>query len=352
MREAGPGTGLLASGEPEGGPCWRRRRRVRTRPPWLGQRCCRLLSCCSGREGRQQGQLSRCSREAGTPAHPEPHGYTAGAPAPRNLGSPRMLGSPRHRAAAPTPHPEHSAPGVTAAASHSENWPFQVHPPQDTKASGSQHGRQCGHQHVSRGSQQPRVSSRNGGLRHPQARTTLAAQRRWSREQTRSEQRARPPAPTLRPQHTLQGSHPAQPLLPGACRLTLRAASPRPGPCDPRCGGLSVRAAGCAAGAHRSQGGVRGPGWGLPKPTELRGQNRRRPSRNLPGGLCGAGASWDQLPRNGQEWAWTGAWRAVSAPDRAGGLQGSGRLPRMVAEPRASKPPSCTFTLFLNLPLG
>lgn len=141
-----------------------------------------------------------------------------------------------------------------------------------------------------------------------------------SRHTARSEQRAWPPAPTLRPQHTLQGSHPAQLLLPGACRLTLRAASPRPGPCDPRCGGLSVRAAGCGAGAHRSQGGVRGPGWGLPKPTELRGQNRRRPSRNLTGGLCGAGVSWDQLPRKGQEWAWTGAWRAVSAPDGAGGL--------------------------------
>ena len=141
-----------------------------------------------------------------------------------------------------------------------------------------------------------------------------------SRHAASSEQRARPPAPTLRPQHTLQGSHPAQLLLPGACRLTLRAASPRPGPCDPRCGGLSVRAAGCGAGAHRSQGGVRGPGWGLPKPTELRGQNRRRPSRNLTGGLCGAGVSWDRLPRKGQEWAWTGAWRAVSAPDGAGGL--------------------------------
>ena len=65
---------------------------------------------------------------------------------------------------------------------------------------------------------------------------------------------------------------------------------------------------------------MRGPGWGLPKPTELRGQNRRRPSRNLTGGLCGAGVSWDRLPRKGQEWAWTGAWRAVSAPDGAGGL--------------------------------
>ena len=138
---------------------------------------------------------------------------------------------------------------------------------------------------------------------------------------------------------------------PGACRLALRAASPSPGPCDPRCGGLSVRAAGCGAGAHRSQGRVRGPGWGLPTPTQLRGQNTG-PAGTSPGAFVGPGFPGTSCPARGRSGCGPGPGGPSQPQAGLAGCRGRGRLPRMVVEPRASQPPSCTFTLFLNLPLG
>ena len=93
-----------------------------------------------------------------------------------------------------------------------------IHPRTQTKASWLPARQAVWTSASFRGSQQPRVSSRDGGPRYPRAQMTLDAQRHWSREQACSKQQARPPAPTLRPQQSLQGSHPARPLLPGASR--------------------------------------------------------------------------------------------------------------------------------------
>lgn len=60
------------------------------------------------------------------------------------------------------------------------------------------------------------------------------------------------------------GQPPRSAPAPRDLQAHQRAASPGPGLCDPRCGGLSVGAAGFGAGAHRSQGEVCGPSWGLP----------------------------------------------------------------------------------------
>ena len=95
MREAGLGTGLLASGEPEGGPCRRQRRRVRMRPPWLGPAALQAAELLLRLRGKAAGPAqSCCRREAGTPTHPEPHGYTAGAPSPSEPGVPQGCWAP------------------------------------------------------------------------------------------------------------------------------------------------------------------------------------------------------------------------------------------------------------------
>ena len=88
----------------------------------------------------------------------------------------------------------------------------------------------------------------------------------------------------------------------------------------------------------QEQGGVRGPGRGLPHPASCEGRTDTDRAGPTPRGLR------HQLPRRGQEQGWAGASCRLR-PRRRAGRSGRRGLPRVVAEPRASRPPSCTFTL-------
>ena len=178
-------------------------------------------------------------------------------------------------------------------------WPLQVHPPQDTKASRLP-AQQAVWTCFPRLPAAPSVQQGSGpetptGPDNPGRPATL--------EQGADTQQAWPPATALRPQRTLQGSHPARPLLPGTCRLT------------------SGRLHQVQARVTRGAEGLRGVG--------LEPAGARARCAGPAGASQGAftGVSWDQLPRRGQEQVCTWAWRAVSAPGRAGGLQGEGAAP-------------------------
>lgn len=182
-------------------------------------------------------------------------------------------------------------------------WPLQVHPPQDTKASKLPEQQAvciC----FPWLPEAPSVQQGSGpeiptGPENPGRPATL--------EQGADTQQAWPPAPTLQPQQTLQGSHPAQPLLPGTCRLTS--------------GRLHQVQACVTRGVEGSASELRGLGL---EPTGARARCAG-PAGASPGAFTGV--SWDQLPCRGQEQVCTWAWRAVSAPSRAGGLQGEGAAP-------------------------
>ena len=212
-----------------------------------------------------------------------------------------MLDSPRQRAAAPTPHPEHSAPGITAAVSHSEG----LAPPGPSTP---------GHKGLMAPSTTGSVDMFPVAPSSPKCPAGIGARDTHRPGQPRppsdagaGSRHAASMAPGNSPAAAANpaGQPPRSAPAPRDLQAHQRAASPGPGPCDPRCRGP----AGCGAGARRSQGEVCRPGWGLP------------------GGLHGAGVSWDQLPHRGQEQVCTWAWRAVSAPGRAGGLQGEGAAP-------------------------
>ena len=177
-------------------------------------------------------------------------------PAPRTWGPPRMLDSPRQRAAAPTPHPEHSAPGITAAVSHSEG----LAPPGPSTP---------GHKGLMAPSTAGSVDMFPVAPSSPECPAGIEAR------DTHRPGQPRPPSDTgAGSRHAASmapGNNPAAAVNPAGqpprsapappdLQAHQRAASPGPGPCDPRCRGP----AGCGAGAHRSQGEVCRPGWGLP----------------------------------------------------------------------------------------
>ena len=86
---------------------------------------------------------------------------------------------------------------------------------------------------------------------------------------------------------------------------------------------------GCGVWSWSPQVPGRGARAGLGPPQTNRAvrPEQTQAKQEPPGDICGAGVSWDQLPRKGQERVWTRAWRAVSAPGGAGGLQGEGAAP-------------------------
>lgn len=233
-------------------------------------------------------------------------------PAPRTWGPPRMLGSPRQRAAAPTPHPEHSAPGVTAAASHSQGLALQVHPPRDTKASwlpARQAVWTCFLWLPEAPSVQQGYEIRTGPD-NPGRPETL--------EQGADTQQAWPPAPTLQPQQTLQGSHPARPLLPGTCRLTS--------------GRLHQVQACVTRGVEGSASELRGLGL---EPTGARARCAG-PAGASPGAFTGLGFPGTSCPAGGRSRCAPGPGGPSRPQAGLAGCRGRGWLPRTVAGPRAS----------------
>lgn len=133
------------------------------------------------------------------------------------------------------------------------------------------------------------------------------------------------------PQHQLcstanpGAATPLSPCSPGPTGSPARAASPGPGLCDPRCGGLS---SGCGVWGWSPQEPGRGVRAQLGPP--------RGPSLGFPGTSCPAGAGAG---------AHLGLEEAVSAQAGLAGCRGEA-APSGVAGPRASQPPSCPRSLF------
>ena len=186
----------------------------------------------------------------------------------------------------------------------------------------------------------------------------------------RDTHRPRPPRPSsdarAGSRHAASSEHGPQHQLGGhskPCRAATLLSPCSPGPAGSPCGRLHHVQACVTRGAESglrdveleptgARAGCAGWAGASPHQPSCEARTDAGQTGTSPGTYVGLGFPGTSCPARGRSGCGLGPGGPSQPQAGLVGCRGRGRLPQMVAEPRASQPPSCTFTLFLNLPLG